>query len=67
MVKRLIKPKPEPHVVIERRKFVATCPSCTRHDLETTKLSFGPAWMAMHIRLCDACLRELRDALSKRA
>lgn len=64
MVKRLIKSKPEPHVTIERRKYVATCPACTRGNVETTRVSFGPAFMAMRIRLCDECLRELRATLA---
>lgn len=64
MIKRT--PKPEPHVTIERRKYIATCPACTRHDVETTALSFGPSWMAMRIKLCDVCLGELHTGLSKR-
>lgn len=66
MIKRLSKPKVERHVVVEKRKCVGRCPACTRIEVETTLISFGPPWMAMRIRLCDDCLGELKAALPAR-
>lgn len=66
MIKRLPKPKAETHIIVEKRKYVGTCPACTRTAIETTLVHFGPPWAAMRIKLCDDCLGELREALPQR-